>query len=306
MRNIKVDGLPVDIACPSCHKTGCVNIRYGRNGFFLSCSDCAYTTDFTRDEKGQPVPVAVIELKEEKFCQKCGKPMVVKRGRYGSFLACSGYPECRCTVPLKTNKDGEVEADDTPPPPLPEGFDPICPKCGGNMVPKKAKMGTWFIACDNYPKCKNAVSFPTGLKCPKIGCPGIIAEKVSKRGVFYGCSEYPKCRLILKGLPVKEPCPVCGHPYQVQSNRAASQGILTCPNPLCPTNPKSLEASSENAAAEPQKSRKTKVSELTSTAAPKKPTARKKTTVDSPSKTAEAAKPTLTRRRASAIKEKTN
>ncbi|MDR1658509.1 MAG: type I DNA topoisomerase [Deltaproteobacteria bacterium] len=242
MRNVKRDGLPVELPCPACGQTGNVSIRYGRNGFYLSCEACKHTTDFTRDDHGVPQPAAAVVLESDVLCEKCGQPMLPKRGRYGVFLACSGYPDCRNTKPLKTTDDGvaTVVADEVPP--MPEGFDPNCPKCGKPMTVKKARKGNWFIACTGYPKCKNAVSYPTGLKCPRPGCDGSIVEKSSSRGPFFGCSAYPGCRLILKGVPVKEPCPVCGHPYMVNSQRRGSEGQLTCPNPACSTNPSAKSA----------------------------------------------------------------
>ncbi|MDR2441893.1 MAG: type I DNA topoisomerase [Deltaproteobacteria bacterium] len=236
MRNIKLDGLPIDLPCPSCGNPSSINIRYGRNGFYLACRLCSYTTDFTRDDRGLPQPAAPVALESEILCDRCGKPMVPKRGKYGLFLACSGYPECRNTKQLKTTDEGIATIDEETPPPLPEGFDPVCPKCGSTMVVKKSRLGSWFIACTGYPKCKNAVAFPSGLKCPRPGCTGEIITKNSKRGVFYSCSAFPLCKTILKGVPYREPCPVCDFPYQVSSNSKTNPGQVLCPNPQCPRN----------------------------------------------------------------------
>ncbi|MDR2367411.1 MAG: type I DNA topoisomerase [Deltaproteobacteria bacterium] len=236
MPNVKIAGIPVDVPCPSCHEAGQMSIRYGRNGFYLSCGNCGQTTDFLRDDKGVPQPVAPVSLSEEVFCEKCGKPMVVKKGRFGSFLACSGYPECRNTKPLTTDENGETKVSDETPPDLPQGLDPVCPNCGQLLLVKKTKRGTWFIACSGYPKCTYALSMPTGLDCPRQDCQGSILEKFSRRGPFYGCSEYPGCRVILRGTPLKEPCPECDSPYLVESNQVATKGQKLCPNPACPTN----------------------------------------------------------------------
>ncbi|MDR1545313.1 MAG: type I DNA topoisomerase [Deltaproteobacteria bacterium] len=236
MRNVKVEGYPVDLPCPKCGQSGAMFIRYGRNGFYLSCR-CGCTSDYERDERGQPQPLTPPELESEVLCDKCGRPMVPKRGRYGTFLACSGYPDCRNAKRLKTSENGRVSLDEETPPPLPEGLDPNCPKCGSPMIARKTRLGTWFIACSGYPKCRHAASFPTGFACPAPGCPGVIVERPSKRGsVFFGCSDYPRCRVILRGKPVKEPCPVCAFPYQVESQAKGSDfGQLFCPNDECPT-----------------------------------------------------------------------
>ncbi|MDR1111207.1 MAG: type I DNA topoisomerase [Deltaproteobacteria bacterium] len=244
MPNVKIAGIPVGVPCPSCHEAGHMAIRYGRNGFYLACGACGQTTDFSRDDRGVPRPVAPVTLAEEVFCDKCGKPMTVKRSRYGAFLACSGYPECRNAKPLSVDENGETQIAAETPPDLPEGFDPVCPKCGQPMVVKKAKRGNWFISCSGYPKCRNAQSMPTGLGCPKKGCPGSIEEKYSRRGPFYGCSEYPRCNVILKGVPVKEPCPDCGGQFLVESNRGDSRGQRLCPDPGCPSNAHLAEGAS--------------------------------------------------------------
>jgi DNA topoisomerase-1 len=239
MPNVRLQGLPVDVPCPGCKKNDKMTIRYGRNGFYLSCANCNQTTDFSRDDKGVPQPSAPLALSEEVFCEKCGKPMVVKKSRYGAFLACTGYPDCRSTKPLKVNDNGEnkvVEVVEDTAPTLPEGLDPICPKCGKNLLVKKTMRGGWFIACSGYPQCRYALSMPTGFKCPKKDCPGSIEEKFSRRGPFFSCSEYPNCRIILKGIPVKEPCPDCNFPYLVESNLQATKGLKLCPNRECPSN----------------------------------------------------------------------
>jgi DNA topoisomerase-1 len=236
MPNVKIAGIPVDVACPSCHESGQMAIRYGRNGFYLSCGNCGLTTDFSRDDKGVPQPMAPVKLNEEILCEKCGRPMAVKKSRFGLFLACTGYPECRNTKALAMDENGSPKVVDETPPELPEGLDPVCPKCGQELVVKKTMRGSWFIACTGYPKCRHAQSMPTGFSCPRDGCPGAIEEKFSVRGPFYGCSEYPRCQVILKGTPVKETCPDCGYPYLVESNLTASKGQKLCPNPVCPTN----------------------------------------------------------------------
>jgi DNA topoisomerase-1 len=161
--------------------------------------------------------------------------MVIKKGRYGHFLACTGYPECKNAKPLNAGGDGEQPAET--PPPLPEGYPTVCEKCGQPLVVKKNRQGSWFISCSGYPKCRNAKPFPSGVNCPKEGCGGQIVEKASKRGPFYGCSNYPKCRFIVKGKPVKTPCPVCGREFLVENPALAKDPDappLICSTKDCP------------------------------------------------------------------------
>jgi DNA topoisomerase-1 len=272
MINIKVDGLPVDTVCPKCQQKGTVSLRYGRNGFYLSCT-CGATNDYTRDEKGLLQPVTLPIMEKEILCEFCQKPMVLKKGRYGTFLACSGYPDCKNTKHLKIEK-GQTEIVIDTPPPLPENFNTVCEKCQGQMVPKKTRKGSWFIACSNYPKCKNAKSYPSDIKCPTQGCDGDIVEKSSARGTFYGCSNYPVCCTILRGKPVKEPCPICGSPFQVINSGKKDSGKYFCPNKEC----SNYQA--------PISSRK-KTSKTKSTVAGKKGAAKKTKETKEPKKTKE-------------------
>jgi DNA topoisomerase I len=136
-------------------------------------------------------------------CDKCGKPMLVKRGRFGKFLACSGYPECKNAKPMK----GEAAR------PAPEPTDEICEVCGAPMVKKIGRFGP-FLSCSNYPKCKTIKSIEksTGITCPKCG-KGMIIEKRTKKGkTFYSCNRYPECDQAFWDLPVEEKCPKDGWP----------------------------------------------------------------------------------------------
>ncbi len=148
-----------------------------------------------------------IQLKEDEtdlICDKCGRKMVVKFSKYGKFIACSGYPECKNII-RNLNENGEPE-----PKPEPEESDVVCEKCGRNMVIKTGKYGK-FLACPGYPECKNikGIDISTGIPCPKCG--GDIVEKKSKRGrAFYGCSNYPDCDFIANDKPIEEKCPKCG------------------------------------------------------------------------------------------------
>ena len=148
-----------------------------------------------------------IQLKEDEtdlICDKCGRKMVVKVSRYGKFIACSGYPECKNIV-RNVNKNGEPE-----PQVEPEESDIVCDKCGRKMVYKMGRYGK-FLACPGYPDCKNikSIDVSVGVPCPKCG--GDIVERKTKRGrTFYGCKNYPKCDFISNDKPLAEKCPKCG------------------------------------------------------------------------------------------------
>ena len=214
MANLKRDGIPAEgVTCPACKVSGSMKLRYGRNGFYLACGACEGTCDFERDEQGVSCPVPPVPQEVVGVCEKCGQSMVTKKGRYGLFMACTGYPECKNAKPLVGGPGDEAGE----PPPLPEGVADTCEKCGSAMVVKRNRQGSWFISCSGYPKCRNAKPFPSGIGCPKDGCPGQIVEKSSKRGAFYGCDNYPKCRVILKGKPHKVSCPVCEASLMVEN-----------------------------------------------------------------------------------------
>ncbi len=260
MTNLRRDGEPTGVTCPSCQKEDSLFLKYGRNGFYLACQNCQHSCDFERNEQGIPQPVAPPPVEEVGECEKCGKPMIVKKGPYGFFAACSGYPECRNAKPLaKEGEDGTPEA----PPEFPAEMDPICEKCGAPLAVKRSRQGSWFISCTAYPKCRNAKPFPSGVNCPKEDCGGQIVEKSSRRGPFYACSNYPKCRYILKGKPVKTPCPDCGQNFMVTNNsKEPDAPELICANPACPSNPKPAEKATKAPS-------KTTTGKTTKAAAPK-------------------------------------
>lgn len=158
-----------------------------------------------------------IEIKDEVSdvrCDKCGEFMVIKKGRYGKFLACPNYPECKNTKPLKEKE----EAEET---------DEVCEKCGAKMLKRKGKYGE-FLACSNYPKCKNTKPIVKLLdvNCPQCG--GKIVVKYSKAGRrFFGCSNYPNCKYVSWLEPVNERCPKCGEMMFKKNNQ------IICTNKNC-------------------------------------------------------------------------
>jgi len=157
---------------------------------------------------------SLIEDTDEK-CPKCGKPLIVRWGRNGKFIGCSGYPECRYTRPLD---ESEIVTTDE-----------ICEKCGRPMIVKTGRYGR-FLACSGYPECNNVKSFTIGVPCPKEGCDGMIVERRSRRGkIFYGCNRYPKCNFATWYKPVAKKCENCGSPYLEERYNKTIGNYLYCP-----------------------------------------------------------------------------
>jgi DNA topoisomerase-1 len=158
-------------------------------------------------------------------CEKCGKPMVIKWGRNGQFLACSGYPDCKNTKPFVRKENGEVEAAPE------ETTDELCPKCGSAMVVKRGRFGK-FLACSRYPECNHTQGMSTGVTCPEDG--GKIVERRSRFGkVFYSCSNYPVCKFAIWYKPVPRPCPQCGAPFLVEKYSKKTGPYIACLKKEC-------------------------------------------------------------------------
>ena len=163
-------------------------------------------------------------------CPDCGKPLVIKFGKAGQFLACSGYPECRFTSNFQRNADGALEIVAPQKPELEKVGE--CPRCGKDLVIKRSRTGSRFIACTGYPDCDYAAPFSTGVLCPRCG-EGRLVEKSSKRGkIFYSCDQYPKCDFALWDRPIPEACPRCGSPYLVEKKSRDGVKII-CPVKGC-------------------------------------------------------------------------
>jgi DNA topoisomerase I len=206
-------------------------------------------------------------------CDKCGKPMVIKAGKFGLFLACSGYPECENTRELETPEPGAEG----------EGLDETCENCGRPMAMKRGRFGQ-FLACTGYPECKTTrkiITTKQGMtaarpdqileeKCPKcesnlvlkhgrfgeftacsnypackyvkqkstgLVCPkdgGDVVERKSKRGkAFYGCANYPDCDFVLWNKPILEPCPQCGEKFLIEKITKRHGRQLLCHKEDC-------------------------------------------------------------------------
>ncbi len=228
MVDIKGEGIPTEVKCEKCGKP--MVIRLGRNGQFLSCTgypECDGTSDLPPElaakysSAGPPAP----ELPEQ-TCEKCGKPMAVKRGRFGFFLACTGYPECRNTKKIVMKEGAATAVSDTL-------LEEKCPECGSNLVLKHGRYGQ-FTACSNYPQCKYVKRQTLGIPCPEKGCTGeLVARRTRKGKTFYGCSRYPACKFTAWDKPVNEPCPHCGHPLMLEKYKKDGPPLRYCPNESC-------------------------------------------------------------------------
>ena len=231
-----------------------------------------FQKDLKRAEKDMPNMKEGYEPDPPVTCDKCGKAMVIKAGKFGLFLACSGYPECGNTRELETPEagaEGEIEE--------------ACENCGKPMVVKRGRFGQFlactgypeckttrkiittkqgitaakpvqmldekcpkcdsnlvikqgrfgeFTACSSYPTCKYVKQKTTGVLCPKDG--GDIVERKSRRGkVFFGCANYPDCDFTLWNRPLAQACPECKAPFLVEKNTKKNGRQLICNNEEC-------------------------------------------------------------------------
>ncbi len=206
MKNLKREEKPAGFSCEKCGSE--MVIKWGRFGRFIACSnypDCKNTMQMPREEGSDEADKPDSEYEP---CEKCGREMVLKKGRYGEFLACSGYPECKNTRKMvQVNGKTEVVKDRI--------LEEDCPQCGSKLAAKQGRYGE-FVACSNYPECKYIKQALTGVKCPDCG-KGDVVEKKSRRGKrFYGCNRYPKCKFVLWKKPVDRACPKCGATYLLE------------------------------------------------------------------------------------------
>lgn len=148
----------------------------------------------------------------KEICDKCGAKMIIKTGRFGKFLACSAYPDCKNIKGLASDKEKKEESDPKVIEMQKKYKDEVCDKCGSEMKVKLGKYGP-FLACSAYPKCKNIKNISSHGVEP-VTCPvctiGKIVKKISKRGIFYACSNYPQCKNIYQGEPTGKDCKKCG------------------------------------------------------------------------------------------------
>src|SRR6266480_4918924 len=207
-KDIKEKETPTEEVCLKCGTQGMV-MKLGRFGKYLKCNNCGATRDAepVATDGGTSTEASTDGEEEIEACELCGKQMQLKRGRFGPFYGCSGYPECKNI--RKISKSGRITA-----PPVP--IDEKCPLDNAQLVKRQGRFGE-FISCSNYPKCKYIKQETIGVKCTRPGCGGEIVVKKSRRGkVFYGCANYPKCDTVFWDKPVLEKCPQCGKPFLLE------------------------------------------------------------------------------------------
>lgn len=180
MISMKRTGTVTDIDCPQCQIRK-LHVKMGKNGHFLACSgypDCRFSCNYTRDENGNIVmEERRAEETVDQVCEKCGEPMVVRQGKFGTFLACSGYPACKNTRSL--TGDGDSRETGVP-----------CPRpgCTGSVVQKKSKRGKVFYGCNRYPECDFAIwDMPVRRECPKCHAPFLVEKNTRAKGTFLVC-----------------------------------------------------------------------------------------------------------------------
>ncbi len=169
-----------------------------------------------------------VKNKEEKRkklkrkCPLCGHPLVEKFSRYGRFIACSNYPDCKYTE----NLNGKNKKDNKP-----KYSDKKCPLCGGRLVYRHGKYGQ-FLGCENYPKCRYIENSQakTGISCPKCSKGELVQKRTKKGRIFYACDQYPECKFAIWGKPIKEKCPKCG---SLLMKTGKDGKVIKCSNKLC-------------------------------------------------------------------------
>ncbi|HLJ28485.1 MAG TPA: type I DNA topoisomerase [Candidatus Angelobacter sp.] len=223
MENIKRMEKPTEEKCERCGSP--LVLKWGKHGSFFACSsykkDDPSSCTFTKENPVNLPDLDTAEMPEtaqEEYCENCGRVMVLKRGRFGQFMACTGYPDCKTTRRLdQGRKVPDVALEET------------CPKCSRNLVLRHGRYGE-FVSCSGYPECKYIKQNYIGVHCPLCKDGELVEKKARRRGnLFYGCANYPNCTFTSAYKPVAEKCPECGSPYLLEKN-LKSGAVLVCPN----------------------------------------------------------------------------
>jgi len=178
MRDVKGEVQETEIPCEKCGKK--LVVKWGRNGEFLACPsypECKFTCNFTRTDDGG-LEIEQPETTEEK-CEKCGADMQYKFGRFGKFLGCSNYPECKNVKSLNKPVPTGIAC-----PPKPRG-------CGeGEIVRKISRRGKIFYSCNRYPDCKFAIwDKPVDSPCPECDAPFVVEKTTKRAGTVRKCAR---------------------------------------------------------------------------------------------------------------------
>jgi len=225
MENIKRMEKPTDEKCEQCGSP--LVIKWGKHGSFYACSsydkDDPNSCKFTKENPINLPDLDSADMQEtaqEEYCENCGRVMVLKRGRFGQFMACTGYPDCKTTRRLDQGK----RVPDIP-------LDEPCPNCGRNLMIRHGRYGE-FTACSGYPECKYVKQNFIGVKCPDCKDGELVEKRARKGNTFYGCSNYPKCKFTSANKPIAEKCPSCGNEYLVEKYLKDGP-VVACPNKEC-------------------------------------------------------------------------
>jgi len=231
MRNVKTEEIPTEHVCGKCGKP--MVVKWGRYGKFLACTgypECRNTAELKdtsggEGEAGSGETALSPTAMHQETCEKCGKEMVVRRGRFGQFLACTGYPACRNTRRIQIDASGEVTSKKD------RLLDEPCPQCGKQLAVKHGRFGE-FTACSNYPDCRYIKLKEVGVACPKDS--GAIVERRSRRGkTFFGCNNYPNCDFVVWYRPVPHACPQCGAAFLLEKKTKKEGEMLVCNTEDC-------------------------------------------------------------------------
>ncbi|MBZ5614137.1 MAG: type I DNA topoisomerase [Acidobacteriia bacterium] len=225
MENIKRMEKPTDEKCELCGAP--LVIKWGKHGSFYACSTYdKENPDSCKFTKENPINLPDLdsadmqETAQEEYCENCGRVMVLKRGRFGQFMACTGYPDCKTTRRLDQGK----KVPDIP-------LDETCPLCKRNLILRHGRYGE-FTSCSGYPDCKYVKQNFIGVKCPECKEGELVEKRARKGNTFYGCGNYPKCKFTSAAKPVAEKCPDCGHEYLVERIRKDGT-VIACLNKDC-------------------------------------------------------------------------
>jgi len=228
MKDVKRMEEQTDEVCDKCGKP--LVIKWGRYGKFLACSgypECKNTRQMAGTE-GDGGPELHEDVAKE-ICPNDSQPMVLKKGRFGPFLACSNYPDCKVTKRLVRGAEGKLQVEQLTP------IDEACPDCGKPLMWRRGRFGP-FIACSDYPNCKyikKKEAKEIGLACPECGQGQVVERKGRWGRSFYGCKRYPECKFTAYHRPIPEPCPDCGRPYLLEKETKKEGKVIFCGNEAC-------------------------------------------------------------------------
>jgi len=228
MKDVKRMEEQTDEVCDKCGKP--MVLKWGRYGKFLACSgypDCKNTRQLAGVE-GDGGPELHEDVAKE-VCPNDAQPMVLKKGRFGPFLACSNYPECKVTKRLVRGAEGKLQVEQLQP------IDEACPECTKPLMWRRGRFGP-FIACSDYPNCKyikKKEAKEIGLSCPECGQGQVVERKGRWGRSFYGCKRYPECKFTAYHRPLGEPCPDCGRPYLLEKETKKEGKVIFCGNEAC-------------------------------------------------------------------------